>query len=265
MTATHETEGSALEPWNPNDFEAALLGSIDADVAPAAGLRRTLSAVAAASATGVTVHAAGIGGVKSLLTVKGFWLWGSLVLACGVAGMSLLGIGLRRGAPEGSAGTPASGATAASAPAFDGAVAVPEIVTVSVGELPSAGPTEPVASARGSASPSSREARPPAASARAKPTGPSPTDREIALLQRVRVDLDDGRASRAVAALRAIERERSIRTFEPEARVLMIEALTAAGSSDEARDRADAFLRDLPNDPHVSRVRRLRGVEGASP
>jgi hypothetical protein len=89
----------------------------------------------------------------------------------------------------------------------------------------------------------------------AKPQATSLSD-EVAALDRARSRVDDD-PERALAAIDAYDRRfgKNKGTLAPEAEVLRIEALAAAGRKTEARARARSFLARHPSSPHAQRVR----------
>lgn len=265
MRARNETSNRGLEPWNPDEFESALLGSIERDGPPAGSAGKQLTILAAVSASALTVTAAaGAAGAKSSMVLKNAWLLstlGCVLVSGGIATARWLGA--ENVATEVTTTPTAEGPRSSFAPReavpapppdpLPAAVtATPQAPTVSVHALP------PAATSGGSVGSPSTPLPGSATPAPSPGSAPSATEKEIALLQEVRSDIGAGKPDVAIQALRRLERDGSIRIFAPEARVLMIEALEAHGDRLEAVERADAFLRELPRDPHVARVTRLR-------
>jgi hypothetical protein len=87
---------------------------------------------------------------------------------------------------------------------------------------------------------------------------PAPVETEIALLLRARRALAAGDAARALAVLERHRRRWPAGELLQEREVLTIQALAAAGSRAEARQRADAFLARFPSSTLAVTVRQLR-------
>jgi predicted negative regulator of RcsB-dependent stress response len=87
---------------------------------------------------------------------------------------------------------------------------------------------------------------------------PKPSlDEEIAHLDSARVALKSGNASGALAALDVHSRRFRGGAMAPEAEVMRMEALAAAGNKRAAVARARNFLRNDAKSPHAARVRAL--------
>jgi outer membrane protein assembly factor BamD (BamD/ComL family) len=80
---------------------------------------------------------------------------------------------------------------------------------------------------------------------------------EVASLDAARRALARGNAANAVSLLVAHETRFPSGTLTPEARVLRIRALLAAGRRDEAEKLASQFLAANPGSPHAARIRSL--------
>lgn len=90
-------------------------------------------------------------------------------------------------------------------------------------------------------------------------TVPSPATVRPSESQRVaeaRAFLRSGRASDALVALQALERDEPNGLLVQEREALAIETLAALGQKDAARQRAAAFARRFPASPHLAAVRR---------
>ncbi|MES1182911.1 MAG: hypothetical protein ABUL60_03800 [Myxococcales bacterium] len=86
-----------------------------------------------------------------------------------------------------------------------------------------------------------------------------PVDASPSESQRVaeaRALLRAGRASDALAALQALERDEPNGLLAQEREALSIQALAALGQRDRARQRAAAFTQRYPDSPHLAVVRR---------
>jgi outer membrane protein assembly factor BamD (BamD/ComL family) len=82
---------------------------------------------------------------------------------------------------------------------------------------------------------------------------------ELASLDRARAALSAGDAPQALALLDAHNARFPHGAMAPEATMLRIEALVAAGDRASAQRAADAFIAQSPDSPYVSRVRSLLG------
>ncbi len=89
------------------------------------------------------------------------------------------------------------------------------------------------------------------------PGSPTTLGDEIASLDSAQQALSEGHGADALAALDAHAKRFSSGALGPEAAVLRIEALAAAGDTGAAARQARAFLAKSPGSPHAARVRSL--------
>ena len=90
---------------------------------------------------------------------------------------------------------------------------------------------------------------------RAREAPPAP-DGESQRVARARAFLRSGEAARSLQELHALERDEPAGLLVQEREALHIEALSALGRREEARERGAAFLKRYPTSPHVRSVKR---------
>jgi len=95
-------------------------------------------------------------------------------------------------------------------------------------------------------------ARPPSPEAGAR------LDKETSTLLAVRQALDANDGAKALALLDKHDKDFPDGILAPDARMLRVEALAAAGKSADAVAAADAFLADFPHHPEAARIRGIR-------
>lgn len=252
-------------------FEADLLRSAKDD-GPAPGAKlRTLAALGiATTAAGTVAATAGATAASS---------GGKAALATGVAGTAAAGAKAGLVATMGKwivlgalgGGLVAGGASLASSPEPAAPLASPAVFAASAAvasdspALKSASPTEAPATTAPVevASPESGSRplptnRPAEAPPEAKG---DPLAEELAALDRVREALGAGSPGRALTALDAHDRQFPKGPLGPEALMLRIEALAAAGRPGEAARLGDDYLAAHPTGPYARRVRTLLGRE----
>ena len=116
-------------------------------------------------------------------------------------------------------------------------------------------PVAPVASSPPSASAwAARGAAPPVAS---ETTRSGKLGNEVAIIDRVRRALAAGNTSLALSELDGFARTSTTGVFDREARVLRIQVLREAGDAVGARQLAEQYLLDFPDDAHAVRLRAL--------
>ncbi|WP_438007921.1 tetratricopeptide repeat protein [Sorangium sp. So ce321] len=227
-------------------LERELLGSVR-HVGPPEGARERAwrgiasqlpAAAAAAGATaGVSAAAAKKAGVGPLLSAA-FAVKAAAVL---VGGGLVLGGGYWALSSPAEAPAPPRAASEEPAPAV-----VPQAAVASAPE-PRALP-EPPADVPTEAEPSRR------------PSGPRPTDllrAESALLMEARAALRSGDAAAAAAILERLRAQFPKGVLRQEREVLAIDVLAARGNAQEAKRRAQAFIKQHPESPHSAKLKRL--------
>jgi hypothetical protein len=85
---------------------------------------------------------------------------------------------------------------------------------------------------------------------------PPVLESESQRMARARALLRSGNAARALSELSALERDEPRGLLVQEREALLIEALSAVGQREVARERAAAFLKRYPSSPHARAVRR---------
>jgi outer membrane protein assembly factor BamD (BamD/ComL family) len=83
-------------------------------------------------------------------------------------------------------------------------------------------------------------------------------DRETAALLAARQALDANDGAKALALLDKHDKDFPDGILGPDARMLRVEALAAAGKNADAVAAADAFLADFPHHPEAARIRGIR-------
>jgi outer membrane protein assembly factor BamD (BamD/ComL family) len=82
-------------------------------------------------------------------------------------------------------------------------------------------------------------------------------------MQRARAALGRGAATVALAELEAFGRNSGWRQLSVEASLLRIEALAAAGRTEQARSQARRFVEQHPNNPLVDRAQKFATGQAA--
>lgn len=95
-----------------------------------------------------------------------------------------------------------------------------------------------------------------------KPSGPKPTDTDLlraesALLTEARAKLRSGDVAGATALLERLRAQFPNGVLRQEREVLAIDVLAARGNTQEAKRRAQAFVKQYPKSPHSAKLRRL--------
>ena len=86
---------------------------------------------------------------------------------------------------------------------------------------------------------------------------PATLEQELKSMQRAQSALSRGDATTALAELDRFGREQGFRQLAAEASLLRIEALAAAGRTNEARTQARGFVQRHPNNPLVDRAQKF--------
>ncbi len=213
----------------------------------------TAAAGAATAAAAAGTATAGKVGLSSLASLK--WL---LIVAVSGAGIVTGAVAIQRaGGPSAPAlsGRPALIASAptpvrspALSPGTGSAATAPRAPAPSI---PAPAPP-PVINLPSRMTPP-RESAGPSAPAPSSSTFPA----EVAVLDRARAAIDSGNPAAAVAELDAYATRFPHGTMAPEATLLRIEALIAAGDRPAAARVADAFTAQNPKSPYTTRLRTL--------
>jgi outer membrane protein assembly factor BamD (BamD/ComL family) len=87
---------------------------------------------------------------------------------------------------------------------------------------------------------------------------------ELALLDQARRAIAEGSPARALSILDAYASRYPRGVMAPEASVLRVEALAAAGDRNAVKREGEAFLRANPSSPYAARVQSLIGSSGAA-
>ncbi|WP_437897720.1 tetratricopeptide repeat protein [Sorangium sp. So ce124] len=95
-----------------------------------------------------------------------------------------------------------------------------------------------------------------------KPSGPKPTETDLlraesALLTEARAKLRSGDEAGATALLERLRAQFPNGVLRQEREVLAIDVLAARGNTQEAKRRAQAFVKQYPKSPHSAKLRRL--------
>ncbi|HTN91011.1 MAG TPA: tetratricopeptide repeat protein [Sorangium sp.] len=130
-------------------------------------------------------------------------------------------------------------------------------------EAPAAAPQAPVASAAAPAAPP--EPRPEVSTEGdpiRKPTGPKPTETDLlraesALLMEARAELRSGDVAAAAAILERLRVQFPKGVLRQEREVLAIDVLAARGNVQDAKRRAQAFVKQYPRSPHSAKLKRF--------
>jgi hypothetical protein len=237
-----------------DDFEAMLWRSAKIEE-PSAGARsRALAAAVAAGMAGAAGAAAGGTVPEAAAAAKGLAFGWKLALAALILG----GVAAIVVASRTRDAVPAPAPTAASR----------AIVASSLSAVESSSPSpsnaEPAANAPASAEPTAIASAAPTATATASsPRMPRALTlaEEVLLVDRARAALGRGDTSGALRALDEHDARSSHGALAPEATVLRIEALVAAGERAKAMTTARAFLATHPSSPLAARVRKIVEIE----
>ncbi len=250
MTGDPERLLSARSGADP--LERELLGSVR-HVGPPEGAkerawRGIASQLAAGAAVGVT---AGSGAAAA--TRAGVGSLGSPALAAKAAAVLVSGglvLGGAYWALSSPAEAPASHRAAGAEPA---PAVVPQAPVMSAPE-PGALP-EPSVEGPTAGEPGRRPSGPKPAD-----SGPKPTDllrAESALLMEARAELRSGDAAAAAATLERLRAQFPKGVLRQEREVLAIDVLAARGNAQEAKRRAQAFVKQYPGSPHSAKLKRF--------
>ncbi|WP_437715481.1 tetratricopeptide repeat protein [Sorangium sp. So ce448] len=95
-----------------------------------------------------------------------------------------------------------------------------------------------------------------------RPSGPKPTETDLlraesALLTEARAKLRSGDVAGATALLERLRAQFPNGVLRQEREVLAIDVLAARGNTQEARRRAQAFVKQYPKSPHSAKLRRF--------
>jgi len=250
---------SALD--DANGLGPALLSAGRDDWPSNEALSRTLAAVGAgvavvtvagsvAAGAGASVGSAAAKGGAALMTFGGFVKW----LGVGaVSGVVVAGVAHRVTVPsaepqrfEAPVVTPASNVREAEVNPRSTPKGEPALTAAPIEEPPK----PPV-------SPPSHENEPDRDAERGVPLAA-----EVALVDRARAALANGRPAGALDALRGYETAFPDPRLEPEVLFLRMEAHLAAGNAPRARDTAEQSIRRFPRGPHAARARQV--LEGTA-
>lgn len=232
-----------------DELELALLRSAKADVPSRESRHKTLAAMGIGTGVAAATAKATAAGSSAAATKLG-----ALSLIKWV-GIGVLGGAVTIGVVQSTSPSRPASPTFVAAPATQSplprprTVVTPPLAEPTVESAASAPPTTLVAPMAPAGSPS----------AAASMTEPSLAD-EVAALDRARGALASGDPRGAQAQLDAYQQRFPRGVMGPEATVLRIEALTAAGDRAGARSMAEQFLATHPNSPHASRLRSLVGL-----
>ncbi|XXT20743.1 tetratricopeptide repeat protein [Sorangium sp. So ce429] len=130
-------------------------------------------------------------------------------------------------------------------------------------QAPAVAPQAPVAAAREPAAPP--EPRPEVSTEgepSRKPSGPKPTGTDLlraesALLMEARAELRSGDVAAAAALLERLRVQFPKGVLQQEREVLAIDVLAARGDVQDAKRRAQAFVKQYPRSPHSAKLKRL--------
>ncbi|WP_437317923.1 tetratricopeptide repeat protein [Sorangium sp. So ce385] len=237
-------------------LERELLGSVR-HVGPPEGAkerawRGIAGELAAAAAVGVT---AGSGAAAAKKAVAGSLLSSALSIK---AAALLVGGGLALGGGYWALSSSTEPPPSRSA----GPVQAPAVAP----QAPAAAPQEPRTPVATAAEPAPRpEPRPEAPIAGEpgrRPSGPKPTETDLlraesALLTEARAKLRSGDAAGAAATLERLRAQFPNGVLRQEREVLAIEVLASRGNVQEAKRRAQAFVKQYPGSPHSAKLKRL--------
>lgn len=226
------------------DLEVALLRSARSDApSPQARQKALAAAGLVVGATAATAKAAAAGGAAAKFGSWAVAAWVGIGVLGGVAAVGVVESVSNR-SPV--ANPPAVVTVQAPAPP-KAPVVLPETPRES---------SEPAAPSTSSAVEAPRPVQPVATNSSANLSLAA----EVASLDRARKALSTGNSSAAFAELSDYQRQFPRGAMGPEATVLRIEAMSAAGDRSGARSLAERFLAAHPASPHGSRIRSLVGL-----
>jgi hypothetical protein len=237
----------------PGDHEQATLEEIERTLlqagrasAPAEAKRRAFAAGAGvlggSALTGTSAAATGIAGKTAAIV---YLKWVAVVGLSGLAAASGIVAAKRLRAERIESSPPVTATTAA-----------PPAKSAMASQVPS---TAPVASAPSSEAIAATTSRPSPSAASSASAGSSfPV--ELALMDGARAAIAAGDPAKALSMLDGYSERFPRGAMAPEAAVLRVEALVAAGDRDAARRAGDAFLRSHPSSPYGPRIQSLLGT-----
>ncbi|KYG07638.1 hypothetical protein BE21_28350 [Sorangium cellulosum] len=237
-------------------LERELLGSVRHVGPPEGAKERAWSGIAselaAAAAVGVT---AGSGAAAAKKAAAGSLSSSALSIK---AAAVLVGGGLALGAGY--------WALSSSAEPPPGRSSGPEQAQAVAPQVSATAPEEPQAPVATAAEPAPRpEPRSEApidAEPSRRPSGPKPTETDLlraesALLTEARAKLRSGDAAAAAATLERLRAQFPNGVLRQEREVLAIDVLASRGNMQEAKRRAQAFVKQYPGSPHSAKLKRL--------
>jgi hypothetical protein len=250
---------------DPTERERALLGSARLDSPPAGSREGVLAALGLAAVTTTAGAGAAVTATTGGVAVVVKWL---VVGAIG-GGITLGAVFAMRPSTRPGASHPVAGVAAAQhadepGPGAAGALKEPPAPPASpalpeaLGDVPS----EPLAPAARVPDPAVARSAPAAPVPSASPPAIASGSQarlaaEVAALQRTRQSLASGEPAAALRSLDDYDQRFAQPILGPEAMVLRIEALIAAGRVDIARQIAGGMLAAQPDSPYARRVRSL--------
>ena len=223
-----------------NELEQTLLRAGRAR-APGAARKRAVIAASAAAASTTTLASGAVAKGLSAAALK--WIVVGVVVTAG----TVTAVALRDHA-DAPAAPPLPAPSASPQPPPTHTEAPAEIPSVTASETPT---TTPPPAPSTVVAPRPKAATPAASESNLRD--------EIASLDRARSAVASGDSKGALAALDAYDAKFPHGTMAPEAGVLRVEALLAAGDRPAAQRAAKTFLARYPESPHASRVRSLVG------
>jgi hypothetical protein len=263
--ATRSLLRAALPDKPPSD--ARRRTAITLGVGTTAGVAATSGgAAAAAGGTGITGLSAASSASTGTAIAAAKWLAGGLVMGSLVSGgAALVGDPSSRSAGVSSATTSA----VASVPRASGieARATHALAPAQPARVERSHPARKPASSIADESSSPNAMTIPRATANSGPQAalaPAPSSmatrglgREVALIDAARRAVARGDANGAMSQLDRYSRVRETQILDREARLLRIDVLVLRGERERAAVLAREYLRQLPNDPHSARLRKL--------
>lgn len=237
-----EPKRLALDP--SSDLERTLLGSARARAPLTARRRALLAATAVAAASSLAAGSATAGGALGKLgsVLAAHWIAVSGAVGVGAVTAAMMMIGHQR-APSATS-EPAEPRTMATA------ISTPSSPAVTV---------QPAMSQIGAPAP------PEASSSSGVLRGPTPSSSasiaaELTYLEQARAALSSGNPAYALSLLDQYPMRFPHASMAPEATMLRIESLVAAGDRDAAQRAADTFLASHPTSPYAARIHSLLGA-----
>jgi hypothetical protein len=227
-----------------NDIERNLLEAGQAELPNSFSKRRAAIAIGAIGAASVWPTAAG---ATAKISKAGLPVLVKL-FAVGAVGVGTLGtagyLATRPAAPPATETTVAAPATASPAPARPARATVeaPAAAAVPVESLEVERPAETArpAPVRAGATPRTAET--------------ASISEEMRVIDEARRALEAGDSAKAKRTLDAYQREHPRGTFEDEATLLKIEALSRSGKKEAAKSLARSYRASHPNSPHLRRI-----------